>query len=86
MKRVFLFLWVYIFLVAWVPFSHSALKDYETWMGTYFQGKKLGFTHMRLEIRTEEIAAHTKVFLRMASEGVDQSTTFTQDTYLTPDL
>jgi len=86
MKRLFLFLWVYIFLVGWVPFSQAALKDYETWMGTYFQGKKLGYTYMRLKIRAEEIAVHTRVFHRMASEGVDQSTTFTQDTYLTPDL
>ena len=44
MKRVFLFLWAHLFLVTAVSFSHAALKDYETWMGTYFQGKKLGFT------------------------------------------
>ena len=57
MKRVFLFLWAHLFLVTSVSFSHAALKDYETWMGTYFQGKKLGFTHMKLEIGTEEIVA-----------------------------
>ena len=41
---------------------------------------------MKLEIEAGEIVIHTKVFLRMESEGVDQSTTVTQNTYLTPDL
>ena len=79
-------MWVYIFLVTLAPFSHAALKDYETWMGVYFQGKKLGFAHTKVEIETGEIIIHTEVHLRMASEGVDQSTTFKQSTYLTPDL
>ena len=86
MKRLFLFLWASIFLVTSVPFSYAALKDYEIWMGTYFQGEKLGFTHTKLEIEAGEIVIHTKVFLRLESEGVDQSTTVTQNTYLTPDL
>ena len=63
MKKVFLFLWIYIFQIASVPFSDSALKDYETWMGTYFQGKKLGFAHTKVEIETGEIIIHTEVGL-----------------------
>ena len=86
MKRLFFLLWASIFLISSAPVSHAALKDYEAWMGTYFQGKKLGFTHVRLEIKTREIVVHTKVYLRMASAGVDQSTAFTQNTYLTPEL
>ena len=68
------------------PVSHAALKDYEAWMGTYFQGKKLGFTHVRLEKKAREIVVHTKVYLRMVSAGVDQSTAFTQNTHLTREL
>ena len=85
MKRFF-FLWVSIFLITLAPFSYAALEDYEAWMGTYFQGKKQGFTHIRLEIKTKEIVVYTKVYLRMASKGFDQSTAFTQNTYLTPEL
>ncbi len=86
MKKLFLFLWVLVFLIASVPTSHAAIKGYETWMGTYFHGKKLGFTHLKLKVRAKETVINMRVYFRMVSEGVDQSTTFTQETHLTPDL
>lgn len=66
--------------------AQAALKDYEAWMGTYFHGKKLGFAHVKLKVGPEETVAHMKVYFRMVSEGIDQSTTFVQETHLTPDL
>ena len=86
MKRLLLYLWLSVFLVAYASVSHAALKDYETWMGIYLQGKKLGFSYVKLKIDTREIVVNMKVYFRMTSEGVDQSTTFTQETHLTPDL
>ena len=86
MKKLLLYLWLFVFLVAYASVSHAALKDYETWMGIYLQGKKLGFSYVKLKIDTREIVVNMKVYFRMTSEGVDQSTTFTQETHLTPDL
>lgn len=80
MKKLFLFLWVSVFLIASVPTSHAAIKGYETWMGTYFHGKKLGFTHLKLKVRAKETVINMRVYFRMVSEGVDQSTTFIQET------
>ncbi len=86
MKKLFSFFWVSVFLIASVSTSYAALKDYETWMGTYYHGKKLGFTYLKLRVGEKETVVNMRVYFRMMSEGVDQSTTFTQETHLTPDL
>ncbi|KMP10980.1 hypothetical protein UZ36_05935 [Candidatus Nitromaritima sp. SCGC AAA799-C22] len=75
-----------VFLLFNTSSAHAVLKSYEAWMGTYYHGKKLGFAHVKLKIGPEETVANMKVYFRMMSEGVDQSTTFIQETHLTPDL
>jgi len=61
-------------------------QDGEEWMGTYFQGKKLGFAHSRTRVRDGAIELSSRVHLRLKSESGDQSTSFTQETELTPAL
>jgi transglutaminase superfamily protein len=56
------------------------------WMGTYFKGKKLGFTFAKMRVGKDEITVDTKVFFRLKAGGANQTTTFSQNTRLTPDL
>lgn len=84
--KLFLNLWVLIFLGTFCSFSDAALENNEAWMGVYIDGKKLGFSYIRLKIEDSETVVHTKVYFRMMSEGVSQSTTLTQETHLSPDL
>jgi hypothetical protein len=82
------------FSLIW-PFSSFAkgqpatpLKTGESieWMGTYYKGKKLGFSYAKLNVTEQAVTVDSKVFFRLKSGGVDQSTTFNQLTHLTPDL
>ena len=84
--KLFLYLWVFISLVMYPSVSDAVLKDHETWMGTYLNGKKLGFSYARLKIDPRKILVNVKVYFRMMSEGVDQSTTFTQEIELNSNL
>ncbi len=63
-----------------------ALEGLEQWMGTYYKGKKLGFSHVKLVRTGDEVVVTSRVYFRLESEGVDQSTSFSQETHLTPDL
>ncbi len=62
------------------------LGESSEWMGTYYKGKKLGFSYAKLNVTEKVITVDSKVFFRLKSGGVDQSTTFNQSTRLTPDL
>jgi hypothetical protein len=66
--------------------SPFPLGETSEWMGTYFKGKKLGFSFAKLNVTENEITVSSKVFFRLKSGGSDQSTTFNQRTHLTPDL
>jgi len=56
-------------------------------MGTYFKGKKLGFSFAKMNVTEKGITVSSKVFFRLKSAGgANQSTTFNQVTHLTPDL
>ena len=85
---------ILIILLAW-PFAafakepvHPLFAPGETteWMGTYFKGKKLGFTFARMRVTDNEIMVDSKVFFQLKAAGVNQTTTFSQNTRLTPDL
>ena len=84
--KLFLCLWVSIPLVMYPSVSDAVLKNHETWMGTYLNGKKLGFSYARLKIDSRKILVNVKVYFKMMSEGVDQSTTFTQEIELNSNL
>ena len=85
-----------IFLFLGFPFSAGAEPkasgflsgsgEEEAWMGTYFHGKKIGFTYSKLSWDPELVTVSTRVLIKLNSQGIDQSTSFTQKTYLSPDL
>ncbi len=56
------------------------------WMGTYFKGKKLGFSYAKIVTTEDAVNVSSKVFFKLKSQGVDQTTTFSQETHLTPEL
>ena len=62
------------------------ITDSDDWTGTYYNGKKIGFNHARIQVRSDDIDVHTKMYFRLHSGKDDQSTIMTQDTTLTPDL
>ena len=66
--------------------SPFPLGETSEWMGTYFKGKKLGFSFAKMKVSANGITVESRVFFRLKSGGVDQSTTFNQVTHLNPDL
>jgi len=64
----------------------SGSGEEESWMGTYFHGKKIGFTYSKLSWDPTSVTVSTRVMIKLNSQGIDQSTSFTQKTYLSPDL
>ncbi len=58
----------------------------EEWMGTYFQGKKLGFIHSRTQVTDRAIELQSRVYLQLKTESGEQTTSFTQETELSPEL
>lgn len=84
----------FILLLTWplwafaVEPMHPLFAPGETteWMGTYYKGKKLGFTFAKMRVTEDEITVDSKVFFRLQAGGADQTTTFSQNTHLTPDL
>ena len=55
-------------------------------MGTYFQGKKMGFTRVQTRWTPEGIEVDSTVFFQIRSKSIDQSTTINQKTRLGPDF
>jgi hypothetical protein len=62
------------------------IVDTDDWSGTYFKGHKMGFNHARVEVGKRAIEVHTQMYFRLKAGEIDQSTIFTQDTTLNPDL
>ncbi|MBT3184151.1 MAG: hypothetical protein HOG63_06400 [Nitrospina sp.] len=58
----------------------------EDWMGTYFQGRKMGFTRAQTSWSPEGIEVDSTVFFQIRSKSMDQSTTINQKTRLGPDF
>lgn len=55
-------------------------------MGTYFQGRKIGFTRVQTRWSPQGIEVDSTVFIQIRSRSVDQSTTINQKTRLGPDF
>ena len=79
------FLWVFSGPVYALPLFQG-VGEQEDWMGTYFQGRKMGFTRVQTRWTPEAIELDSKVFFQIRSESVDQSTTINQKTRLSPDF
>ena len=60
--------------------------EQEGWMGTYFRGRKIGFTRVQTRWTPEVIEVDYKVFFQIRSESTDQSTTINQTTRLSSDF
>ena len=55
-------------------------------MGIYFGDKKLGFSHTAITLTDDGIKVNSRVYLRFHAAGIDQVTSFSQETRLTRDL
>ena len=82
-----------IILVSWVFYGSVyaqplfyGVGEQEDWMGTYFQGRKMGFTRVQTRWTPEVIEVDSTVFFQIRSESVDQSTTIKQKTRLSSDF
>ncbi|MBI4383492.1 MAG: transglutaminase domain-containing protein [Nitrospinae bacterium] len=65
---------------------YPPLVSREEWAGTYFKGKKLGFSHWRVHISGNSVTVNSKTYMRLQSPEGDQITSFAQETQLSPDL
>ncbi len=74
-----MFLWT-------IPVNAIPIVDRDDWSGTYLNGNKLGFNHGRVRVVKDEIRVSTHTYFRLKAAGVEQVTTITQETKLTPDL
>ena len=58
----------------------------EDWLGTYFKGKKMGFTKSKTRWGPEGVVMDSMVFFKVRSDSADQSTTIKQTTQLGSDF
>ena len=58
----------------------------EDWLGTYFQGEKMGFTKSKIRWGPDGILLDSTVFFKIGSKSNDQSNTIKQTTRLSPDF
>ena len=83
--QILLTLWVFCGTIDAQPLFQGD-GEREDWVGTYFQGRKMGFTRVQTRWNPEIIEVDSKVFFQIRSESIDQSTTISQRTRLSPDL
>lgn len=57
----------------------------EDWLGTYYQGKKMGFSKLVTRWGPDGIVTDSTIFYKIRSKSVDQSTTIKQTTRLSLD-
>ena len=58
----------------------------EDWLGTYYKGRKMGFTKSKTRWGPKGVVMNSMVFFKIGSESADQSTTIKQTTWLNPDF
>ena len=85
LAQTILFLWVFCGSAYAQPLFQG-VGEQEDWMGTYFQGRKMGFTQVQTRWTPEAIEVDSTVFFQIRSESVDQSTTIKQKTRLSSDF
>ena len=89
--QIFLILWAFCGSVYAQPlFQGGPLLqgsgEREDWMGTYFKGRKMGFTRVQTRWTPKSIEVDSTVFFQIRSKSIDQSTTINQKTRLGPDF
>ena len=85
MAQIIFVLWVFCGSVTAQPLFQGS-GEREDWMGTYFQGKKLGFPRVQTRWSLQGIEVDSTVFFQIRSKSIDQSTTINQKTRLGPDF
>lgn len=85
LQQIIFTLWVFCGSVSAQPLFEG-VGEQEDWMGTYFQGRKMGFTRVLTRWTPDTIEVDSKVFFQIRSESVDQSTTINQKTRLSSDF
>ncbi len=85
LAQIVFVLWVFCGSVNAQPLFQGT-GEREDWMGTYFQGKKMGFTRVQTRWTPESIEVDSRVFFQIRSGSIDQSTTINQKTWLSPDF
>lgn len=65
---------------------YPPIVDSEEWAGTYFKGKKLGFSNTSTRVTADSVTVSSRYYMRLHSDGTDQVTSFTQKTILSQDL
>lgn len=83
--QIILTFWVFCGSVHSQPLFQGS-GEREDWMGTYFQGQKIGFTRVQTRWNPQSIEMDSTVFFQIRSESIDQSTTINQKTRLGPDF
>ena len=58
----------------------------EDWLGSYYKGKKIGFTKSKTRWGPEGVVIDSTVFFKIRSKSIDQSTIIKYKTRLSPDL
>ena len=85
LAQIIFVLWVFCGSVTAQPLFQGS-GEREDWMGTYFQGKKLGFTRVQTRWSLQGIEVDSTVFFQIRSKSIDQATTINQKTRLGPDF
>jgi hypothetical protein len=85
LAQTILFLWVFCESVYAQPLFQG-VGEKEDWMGTYFQGRKMGFTRVQTRWTPAVIEVDSTIYFQIRSESVDQSTTIKQKTLLSSDF
>ncbi len=83
--RILIILFLF-FLFPVQPAKAFQWVDREDWAGIYFQGKKLGFSHSKLEVTENELIVSSRIFFRLQVGGVNQVTSFSQESILNKEL
>ena len=84
-----LFLNLIFLIFAHIAYSQSlfeGLGEREDWLGTYYKGKKMGFTKSETRWGPKGIVMDSTVFFKIQSKSIDQSTIIKHTTRLSPDL
>ena len=73
--------------LVWVQAASALpIQDADEWSGTYLQGQKIGYNNAQVKVKQSGVDVHTEMVLNLKTGDIDQSTRFTQETELTPDL
>tara|TARA_B100000686_G_C16729109_1_gene939539 strand:+ start:154 stop:1593 length:1440 start_codon:yes stop_codon:yes gene_type:complete len=87
MIKIFLNLAFFVFVsIAYSSSLFEGTGAREDWLGTYYKGKKMGFTKSKTRWGPEGVVMDSMVFFKINSESADQSTTIKQTTRLDPNF